>query len=138
MNKEVENFLTNNYYLLLKISKKITKGNQLYNDLLHEVICQLYQKQNIVLHNYCDNTIKYYIVAILRLNWYSKTSPFYYSTKRYITNANELFDYAETEDDELYDYEQDKILLMVEAEFAELEYFKKGIFQLYLTLGSVN
>jgi len=41
MNKEVEQFITKNYYELLKITKKITKNHDLTQDLLHEVIIQL-------------------------------------------------------------------------------------------------
>lgn len=137
MNKQVEQYITNNYYELLKISKKITKGNPLYEDLLNDVICQLYSKECIVLHNYTPNVIKYYIVAIMRINWNSKTSPFYYSHRRYIANSNDIYDIPEIIDDE-YDYDKDVVIEMVETEFAELEWFKKGIFELYLILGSVN
>ena len=82
MRKEIECFLNRNYYQLLNISNKITKNNQLSQDLLHEVILQLYDKDDIVLKSYDDNSIKYYITAIMRINYYSKTSPFYYKIKR--------------------------------------------------------
>ena len=82
MVKEIEQYITKNYYQLLKIAKTITKNNQLSQDLLHEVIVQLYEKNEIILRKYEDNQIKYYIVSIMRINWYSKTSPFYYKIRK--------------------------------------------------------
>jgi hypothetical protein len=82
MRKEVELYITKNYYELLTIAKKITKGNQLSQELLHECIIQLYDKEQIILEKYTDSQIKYYIVAIMRTNWFSNTSPFYYRIRR--------------------------------------------------------
>jgi len=56
MNKKVESFITKNYYQLLTIAKKITKNHELSNDLLHEVLIQLYDKEDIILKSF---TIEY-------------------------------------------------------------------------------
>ena len=81
MNKSVESYLTRNYYQLLTIAKKMTKNHDLHQDLLHEVIIQLYDKERIKLKSFDDDSIRYYIVAIMRINWFSNTSPFHYAER---------------------------------------------------------
>jgi hydroxymethylpyrimidine pyrophosphatase-like HAD family hydrolase len=143
MNKEIEKYITCNYYKLLQITKKITKGHDLTQDLLHEVILQLYQKEHINLKFYDDNSIRYYIVSIIRINWISKTSPFYYKVRReflkyseFITNTNSdsLFEISE----EQQFFEKQKLFDILEKEYSELTWFHKSLMELYLTLGSVN
>lgn len=138
MNKEIENYITTNYYQLLTIAKKITNNHDLTGDLLHEVIIQLYNKDNIVLREYSPDQIKYYIVSILRINWHSQTSPFYYrirkESSRY-TNIDDLYDLT---DDNQLEYEKEQLLVILEQSFCELDWFKKSLFEMYLTLGSMN
>lgn len=138
MNKTIENYITRNYYELLTITRKITKNNDLSEDLLHEVILQLYDKENIVLKEYDDNQIKYYIVSILRINWHSTTSPFYYKIRREImlyTNIDDIFNLA---DEEQLSFEKQIIFDILEQEWTELDWFRKSIFELYMCLGSIN
>ena len=143
MNKEVEQFITKNYYELLKITKKITKNHDLTQDLLHEVIIQLYQKEHITLKFYDDSSIKYYIVSIIRINWISKTSPFYYKIRREFlkyddfmsnVNTNSLFEAS----DEQKSFEKQQLFSILEESWTELTWFHKSLMELYLTLGSVN
>lgn len=136
MRKEIECFLNRNYYQLLNISNKITKNNQLSQDLLHEVILQLYDKEDIVLKSYDDNSIKYYITAIMRINYYSKTSPFYYKIKRerilmtvdIATCWDMSYEQEEFETEEMYQ--------LLEMNYAELDWFKKSLLDMYLSLNS--
>jgi len=136
MRKEIECFLNRNYYQLLTISKKITKNDQLSQDLLHECILQLYDKNDIKLNNYDDNSIKYYITAVMRINYYSKTSPFFYKIKRErilmtvdITSCWDMsYEQEEFETEEMYQ--------LLEMNYAELDWFKKSLLDLYLSLNS--
>jgi hydroxymethylpyrimidine pyrophosphatase-like HAD family hydrolase len=136
MIKEVESYLTRNYYQLLTISKKITKNDQLSQDLLHEVILQLYDKNKIVLKTYDDNSIKYYITAIMRINYYSKTSPFYYKIKRervlMTVDINSCWDISYEQEE----FEREEIYQLLEMNYAELDFFKKSLLDMYLTLNS--
>jgi hydroxymethylpyrimidine pyrophosphatase-like HAD family hydrolase len=143
MNESIEKYITCNYYKLLQITKKITKNHDLTQDLLHEVILQLYQKEHINLKFYDDNSIRYYIVSIIRINWISKTSPFYYKVRReflkyseFITNTNSdtLFEISE----EQQFFEKQILFDILEKEYTELTFFHKALMELYLTLGSVN
>lgn len=137
MNSKVEGFITRNYYELFKISKRITKGNDLSQDLLHEVILQLYDKRSINLNNYEDNTIKYYITAIMRINWYSKTSPFYYKIRKERCSYTEMTDIVDMPEEQEV-FETQLIFDILEQEFSELDWFHKSLFEMYLTLGSLK
>ncbi len=138
MNKEIEKYITTNYYDLLKITKKITKNHDLTQDLLHEVILQLYNKDNITLREYNDEQIKYYIVSVIRINWHSKTSPFYYKirkeTSKY-TNIEEIYNLA---DETQLEFEKQQLFDILEQSWCELDWFRKSLFEMYLTLGSMK
>lgn len=137
MNCKVEEFIKNNYYILLGISKKITKGNELHQELLHEVIMQLYEKKVIKLKEYDDDSIRYYITAVLRINWHSKTSPFYYKIRKEPASYTELsFDMSYESEQEAYEKQQ--LFDILEKEFTELDWFRKSLMEMYLTLGSLK
>jgi DNA-directed RNA polymerase specialized sigma24 family protein len=145
MNKEVENYLTKHYYELLNISKKLTKGHELSQELLHEVVIQLYDKKEIKLKSYCDNSIKYYITAILRTNFYSKTSPFFYNIRKESQTYLELFDeynYQTIPDipfeEEEIALEKENIMCILEQSYVELEWWQRSLFDLYIVLGSIK
>jgi len=138
MNKEIEKFITTNYYQLLSITKKITKNHQLSQDLLHEVILQLYNKGQIILQEYSNDQIKYYIVSVIRINWHSNTSPFYYKIRKdssKYTNIEEIFDLA---DDTQLDFEKQQLFDILEQSWCDLDWFRKSLFEMYLTLGSMK
>ncbi len=137
MNQLVEKYITKQYYKLLQISKRITKGHELSQDLLHEVIIQLYNKKEIILNNYDDDTICYYITSILRINWNSKTSPFYYKIRKEPLNYQPITDIFEYEDEQLK-WEKEILLQSLEISYSELDFWRKSMVQLYLVLGSVN
>jgi RNA polymerase sigma factor (sigma-70 family) len=138
MNREIEKYITTNYYELFKITKKITKNHELSQDLLHEVILQLYNKGHIILQEYSNDQIKYYIVSIIRINWHSNTSPFYYKIRkessRYV-NIEEIFDLA---DETQLDFEKQQLFDILEQSWCELDWFRKSLFEMYLTLGSMK
>jgi len=143
MNQLIEKYITENYYKLLKIARTITKHHDLTQDLLHEVIIQLYQKQYIDLDSYDDDSIRYYIVSILRINWISKTSPFYYKVRREFMKYDAFISDSKTEsiceisEDQMF-FEKQKLFDILESEYSELSWFHKSLMDLYLTLGSVN
>jgi RNA polymerase sigma factor (sigma-70 family) len=138
MNREIEKYITTNYYELFKITKKITKNHELSQDLLHEVILQLYNKGHIILQEYSNDQIKYYIVSIIRINWHSNTSPFYYKIRKEsskYTNIEEIFDLA---DETQLDFEKQQLFDILEQSWCELDWFRKSLFEMYLTLGSMK
>jgi RNA polymerase sigma factor (sigma-70 family) len=138
MNKHIEKFITNNYYQLLTITKKITKNHELTSDLLHEVIIQLYNKSNIVLQEYSDDQIKYYIVSVIRINWHSQTSPFYYKIRKESSKYTNIDDIYDLTDESQLDFEKEQLFVILEQSFCELDWFRKSLFEMYLTLGSMK
>lgn len=138
MNPQINSYITRNYYELLSISNKITKNHDLSQDLLHEVFVQMYNKGNIILREYTDEQIKYYIVSILRINWISKTSPFYYKVRREFTRYTNIDDVFDLADDSQLDFEKQIIFDILEEEWSELDWFRKSLFEMYMCLGSMK
>lgn len=136
MRKEIESYITKDYYNLLNISKKMTRGDQLSQDLLHEVILQLYDKEDIILKSYDDNSIKYYIVAIMRINYFSKTSPFFYRIKRERMIMNVDISTCWDMSYEQESFESEELYKLLEEEYCELNWFKKSLLDMYLSLNS--
>jgi hypothetical protein len=137
MKIEIEQYIAKNYYELLNICNKITKNDSFAGDLLNDVLLQLYDKKEINLNKLDDNSIKYYIVKCLTINWYSKTSPFYRKVRRESTLYNELFEVSNLIDtDDVF--KQHHILEIIETEFTEMNWFHKIIFEKYMVLGSLK
>lgn len=135
MENKISEYIECNYEDLRNICKKITCNNELSDDLLHEVILQLLEK------NKCDikqEEIKWYIIRVIQLNWNSKTSPFFYKHKRYIDLKTELTFSNDIEEDNSYIYENEELLQKVENEFCKLSWFYKQLFEQYLVLGSLR
>jgi RNA polymerase sigma factor (sigma-70 family) len=140
MNQQITDYINSNYKELVQITNNITRNHELAGDLLQEVIVQIYDKGDIVLHSYDNDTIKYYIVKIIKINWQSKTSPFHYKIRKpnekNVQITPDYVNYIPDNQEELIDYEE--MVKTVEEEFAELQWFSKRLFELYLTLGSLK
>jgi len=134
MIKEIEDYIQKNYYHLYNIGMKMTKQDPLTRDLLHECIIQLYDKEVITLKSYDDNSIKYYIVAVMRINYFSKTSPFHYRIRRerQIMNVDVATCWDLSYEQE--EFEQEQIYQLLELNYTELSWFQKSILDLYLSL----
>lgn len=137
MKIEIEQYITKHYYELLEICNKITKRDTFAGDLLNDVIVQLYDRKEIKLTKLDDNSIKYYIIKCLTINWYSKTSPFYRKVRKESSLYNELFEVSNLIDSEDV-FNQHDIMEIVETEFTEIGWFHKIIFQKWITLGSLK
>ena len=137
MIKEFNNYITREYNTLLKISNKMTNNDSYAGDLLNDVLLQIYDKPVLKLRTLDDNSIKYYIVAIMKINWFSKTSPFFRKVKRESQLYNELSLVKEIvqQEDSL---EEHKLMDLMEEEWAELDYFRKIIFEKYMVMGSLK
>lgn len=133
MNKTIEEYITKNYYNLLTIAKRICKTNtDIHQELLHEVILQLYDKERINLKSYDDNSIKYYITAVMRINYYSKTSPFYYKIRReriiMSVDLSTCYDLSAEQES----FETEELFELLEQNYSELDWFRKSLMDMYL------
>jgi RNA polymerase sigma factor (sigma-70 family) len=138
MNPQIERYITTKYYELLNIAKKITKGHELSQDLLHEVILQLYNKEKIVLNEYTDEQIKYYIVAVIRINWCSNTSPFFYKIRKEPAKYVDITQIYDLADDTQLQFENQIIFDILEEGWTELDWFRKSLFEMYMAVGSMK
>lgn len=136
MKIEIEKYITNNYYLLLSISKKYTKNDDWASELLHEVILQLYDKKELKLQ-LDDNSIKYYIVRMLMVNWCYESSPFYKKHKKSNITTVELNDAIQVMNKES-EMDSHRFMEIMEEEFGEVNWFNKVIFEKYMVLGSLK
>lgn len=135
MKIEIEKYITNNYYQLLNISKKYTKNDDWAYELLHEVILQLYDKNevNVKLE---DKDIKYYIIKMLMVNWCYPSSPFFIKHKKE-RNTVELNDAIHVMNQES-EMDSHKFMEIMEQEFGEVNWFNKVVFEKYMLLGSLK
>jgi DNA-directed RNA polymerase specialized sigma24 family protein len=135
MTPEIEQYVIKNYIELKAICLKMTKHSSWAEDLLNDVLLQLWEKDEIKLSNLEDSSIKAYILRCITNNWYSETSPFYRKVKRESSLYSDIKDITDTpvEDNEL-----DEHLLMdtLEVEYGALGWFQKDLLSRYLILGS--
>jgi hypothetical protein len=136
MKIEINNYITKNYYFLLSIAKKYTKNDDWSYELLHEVILQLYDKKEIKLQ-LDDNSIKYYIIKMLMVNWCYPSSPFYKKHKKDNITTVELNDAIQVMNEES-EMDSHKFMEIMEEEFGDLNWFNKVIFEKYMVLGSLK
>lgn len=136
MKIEIEKYITNNYYLLLSIAKKYTKNDDWAYELLHEVIIQLYDKKEFRLQ-LDDNSIKFYIIRMLMVNWCYESSPFYKKHKKDNLTTVELNDAIQVLNQES-ELESHRFIEIMEQEFQDQSWFHKHIFELYLIKGSLK
>ena len=137
MDKRIENYIVTNYQTLKSIAKKITKtSDDIHQDLLQECLLQLYEKDVITLKSYDDNSIRYYITAIMRINYYSKTSPFYYKIRRERIMMNVDISTCWDMEYEQENFEREELFQLLECEYGELDWFKKSLLDMYLSLNS--
>lgn len=132
---EIEQYVTKNYDELKKICVRITENSYWADDLLNDVLLQLWTKDEIKLDKLDDASIKYYIVRCITTNWYSETSPFYRKVRRESNLYNEVKDIPDvpnTNDD----IKHQRLLDVMEQEFSMLGWFHKEVFSDYLILGS--
>jgi hypothetical protein len=136
MKIEIEDYLNKNYYKLLIIAKKYTKNDDWASELLHEVILQLYDKNevNVKLQ---EKDIKYYIIRMLMVNWCYPSSPFYQKHKKDNLTTVELTDAIQLMNKES-EMDSHRFMEIMEQEFGDLNWFNKVIFEKYMVLGSLK
>lgn len=136
MNPNLEKYITYHYYELLNIAKKYTKNDYWASELLHDVILQFYDQKEYK-GKVDDNSIKYYIIRALMINWCYPTSPFY---RREKSRDKQLVDIEEAFDIVTEETNMDEHLLLdiVEKEWSHTNWFNKIIFEKYMVLGSLK
>jgi hypothetical protein len=126
-----------NNQLLLNTTKNITKGYDNYDDLYQSVIEQLLKKGN-KLDDMDDKEKMYYFVRVVKNNFYSKSSPYYYQHIKNTTRLNYERDITNIDMvDEPYQ-EDTPDIEWVYKELDTLDWFSRDIFLMWMELGSLT
>ena len=130
-------WIQHNNKKLLYTAKKISKNNDEYMDLYQSVIEQLLKKQN-VLDDMDDKEKMYYFVRVIKNNYFSQSSPYYYQHKKTSTRINYVEDINRYEiQDEVYE-EHLPDMEWVYRQLDTLDWFSRDIFLMWLELGSLT
>ena len=138
MRKIFDCYITRNYQQLLKISKSITKTDiETSRELLHECLFQIYNRDEIKLKEYTDDNLRYYLTSIMRINYYSSTSPYHYRIRKERQKYTDLTDVLNMESEQEI-FETEELFQLLEEEYCELDWFRKSLLDMYLTLNSLK
>lgn len=118
------------YNEYLKIVKKITNNDERSQDLLHDVLVQLYQ--NYKFQNLKDSEKKWFFIRTVQNQYNSKTSPFYKQYKKHV--FREISDIEISDEDYI---EPKTIEGVTEFLNSELEknpskWYEIGLFKMYM------
>ena len=134
--KEVNDFITKHYYELLAIAKKYTKSDDMASELLHEIFMQLFEKKELKC-KLDDNSLKFYIIRMLMINWTQPTSPFYIKYKKHNLTHTDLTQVIEMAQQDT-EIDNHKFMDILEEEFGNLYWFNKLLMEKYFVLGSLK
>ena len=134
-------YINKKYTKLLEISRKLTSEKYPdYEDLLHEVILELYKKDEAFINGLIfRQECLYYIVRVMINQYHSSTSPFYTKYKRhyymrkqykeyYILNKG----YSNNDGDSWQELkEMERKLNWIDKKCKDLNWFDVQIFKIY-------
>ena len=90
---DMNDYLTKNYTRLRNKVKAVTKNHQnsddLFNDLLMNLLDKPLEYQQDLLDN---NKVENWLMSSAKLQFQSKTSPFYYKYKKFVKDTSPLFE----------------------------------------------
>ena len=137
-------YINKKYAKLIEVSRKLTSEKYPdYEDLLHEVILDLYSKDERLINGLIHRgELLYYIVRIMINQYHSSTSPFYSKYKRHYKlrkqyKENYIFNKGLTNDG--YNWEElkkmEKRLNWIDDKCKNLNWFDVQIFKIYYLNG---
>jgi len=116
-------WIQNNYTNICEWSKNITRGDQLSKELAHYAIWQMLEhpKREALAMRERDfpDTLKYFMLSIIRNSWYGKKSPFSLVEKQHRTDIGQVkktideksfWDSVANAKHEEYDYYKDELI----------------------------
>ena len=74
----------------------------------------------------------------MRINWHSQTSPFYYKIRKESSKYTNIDDIYDLVDDTQLEFEKQHLFDILEQSWCELDWFRKSLFEMYMTLGSMK
>lgn len=133
---EIGDWITKNYAELVKITDKVCNDPHDAPDLLHCVLEQVLK--NIKMRDMNDKERFYFFVRMLKNNYHSKTSPYYYQHKK-VTTKETTKDIETFEDIPDTEYEEElPDMEWVYSQLEHLNWFDRDLFVMWLELGSLT
>lgn len=121
-------WVTVNHHKLLQVCQRVTKGEP-YDDLCQVCIEQFLKNKKI--DSIPDNQRMYFFTKIVKNNYNSQSSPYYFQYKKFKFNEIENMDL------EYLEYEEDDMNLdWVYKQLDELGWYYKRLMQLYVEEGA--
>lgn len=97
-------YITENYNRLKQKVKAVTKNHQNSDDLFNDLLLSLYEKPIEYQQDLIEkNKVEHWLMASAKLQFLSKTSPFYYTYKKFDKDTSQVYENTLTTDDELVD-----------------------------------
>ena len=123
--------LEKRYREYLNLAKKITKGDERYVDLLHDVLIQL-QTNDRWNNIHTKEEQMYFLSRAITNQFYSNNSGFYKTYRKFNSIVYDLPDQADTEYQDRPSIEWIQKTLKNELETNPSSWYNVGLFQLYL------
>jgi len=148
----LDNYVNNNYNKLLEISRKITSDKYPdYEDLLHDILLDLYKKDiELISRLIYKNELEYFIAKMMINQYHSSTSPFFIKYRKHKSfKANLLKMIYENRRDDIYIYNKDfgsderknklkdieEKLNWIEEKLKKIKWFDAQVFRVYYLEG---
>ena len=104
----MDEYITKNYTRLKNKVKAVTKNHQNSDDLFNDLLTNLLDKPAEYQQDLIDkNKVEHWLMASAKLQFASKTSPFYYKYKKFNNDTSELYEDYYTTNDEVEDMSKD-------------------------------
>ena len=101
-------YINDNYNKLRQKVRAVTKNHQNSDDLFNDLLLSLYSKPIEYQRDLVEkNKIEHWLMASAKLQFASKTSPFYYTYKKFNMDTSQLFEDTQTTEDVLEDISQE-------------------------------
>ena len=130
-----KDWIDKNHSKLLYTTKKIVKNNNDYDDLYQSVVEQILKKTTL-LDTLTDKDRFYYFIRVVKNNYFSKTSPYYYQHKKVSCNDVKV-DVIKDIPDEPY-VEELPDMFWVHKQLEDLDWFSRDLFLMWLELGTIT
>lgn len=130
-----KDWINKNHNKLLYTTKKIVKNSNDYDDLYQSVIEQILKKTT-QLDTLTDKDRLYYFIRVVKNNYFSKTSPYYYQHKKVSCNDVRI-DVIKDIPDETY-VEELPDIEWVYKQLEDLDWFSRDLFLMWLELGTIT
>lgn len=136
MMNNIDRYISNHYDELKNIARRITKNDNDYEEVFHNVLEQLFRKRN---QDLTDTDIIKLFKHMVQINFYSKESP--YNRFKHIIRKHNGFDYIEDikdfdvpeDEPDLYHIQLQNDIDWLYNKLNELDWFDRKLFDFYFT-----